>query len=95
VLVSTWREVAEAARGALALLGWASPDCLPGEPEECGGSDAEHAVAYLGALRAVVEYRITHLGPGARALIEETAARIAAELAAVPPGDQGHQEVTS
>jgi len=70
-VVSGWRPVAEATREALAQLGYPVPACLPGEPEACGGSDAEHAAANLGALRAVVEYRITHLGPEARPLAGE------------------------
>jgi hypothetical protein len=90
--VSSWRAVAEATRETLARLGYPVPACLPGEPGECGGSDAAHAAANLGALRAVVEYRITHLGPGARLLVDEVAARIGAELAAGPPCDQGHQD---
>lgn len=85
--MSGWRAVAEATREALALLGYATPACLPGEPGECGGSDAEHAAANLGALRAVVEHRITHLGPCSRPLVDEVAARIRAELAAGPPCD--------
>ena len=91
-MVSGWRPVAEATREALAQLGYPVPACLPGEPEACGGSDAEHAAANLGALRAVVEYRITHLSPEARPLAGEVAARIRAELAAGPPCDQRHQE---
>jgi hypothetical protein len=84
--------VAEATREALARLGYATPACLPGEPGECGGGDAEHAAANLGALRAVVDYRITHMGPWARPLVDEVAARTRAELAAGPPCDQGHQD---
>ena len=87
-----WRPVAEATRSALAQLGYPVPACLPGEPGECGGSDAGHAAANLGALRAVVEYRITHLGPEARPLAGAVTARVRAELAAGPPCDQGHQE---
>jgi hypothetical protein len=90
--VSGWRAVAEATREALRQLGYPTPACLPGECGECGGSDAEHAAANLGALRAVVGYRITHLGPGARPLVDEVTARVGAELAAGPPCDQGHQD---
>jgi hypothetical protein len=90
--VSGWRPVAEATREALRQLGYGMPTCLPGEPGECGGSDAEHAAANLGALRAVVGYRITHLGSEARPLVDEVTARVCAELAAGPPCDQHHQE---
>ena len=48
-------------RRALEELSWPVPRCLPGEPGECGGTDAEHAAGYLGALRAVVEFRTAHL----------------------------------
>lgn len=92
--MSTWRQVAEATRDALARLGYPVPACLPGEADECGGSDAEHAAANLGALRAVVEHRITHLGSEARPMVDDVAARIGGELAAGPGCDQGHQEVT-
>lgn len=92
--MSTWRRVAESTREALAQLGYPVPPCLPGEPEECGGTDAEHAAANLGALRALVEYRIAHLGPGALPLVDDVAARVRGQLAAEPDCDQGHQEVT-
>ena len=87
-----WRPMAEATREALALLGYDVPACLPGEPQACGGSDAGHAAANLGALRAVVEHRITHLGPGARPLVDAVADRVTAELTAGPACDQGHDE---
>ena len=90
--MSGWRPVAEATREALRQLGYGTPACLPGEPEECGGSDAEHAAANLGALRAVVGYRIAHLGSKARPLVDEVAARVRAELAAGPPCDQNHDQ---
>lgn len=91
-MVSGWRPVAEATRETLAQLGYPVPACLPGEPEECGGTDAEHTAANLGALRAVVEHRITHLGPEALPLVEDVAGRIRAELAAGPRCDQGHKD---
>lgn len=56
-----WRKVALSARRALDELGYQTPRCLPGEPEECGGGSASHAVSYFGALRAVAEDRIRHL----------------------------------
>jgi hypothetical protein len=87
-----WRPVAQATRDALAQLGYGCPACLPGEPDACGGSDAAHAAANLGALRAVVEYRITQLGPQAAPLVDAVTARVRAKLAAGPPCDQGHQE---
>lgn len=92
--MSGWRQVAEATREALALLGYPVPDCLPGEPGACGGSDAEHAAANLGALRAVVEHRITHLGPEAGPLVDGAAIGVRDQLTAGPACDQGHEEVT-
>ena len=89
---TAWRPVAEATREALARLGYRCPACLPGEPDACGGSDAEHAAANLGALRAVVEHRIIHLGPEARPLVDAVTARVRGELAAGPPCDQRHGE---
>lgn len=90
-----WRELAESTREALRLLGYGTPDCLPGEPGECGGSYAEHATAHLAALRAVVNQRITHLEQEARAMVREISASVAAKLAEGDDCDQGHgHEVT-
>lgn len=56
-----WKPLAERTREALGLLGYKVPACLPGEPEACGGNFAEHAAAYLAALKAVIEVRIGHV----------------------------------
>jgi hypothetical protein len=66
-----WQPVAECTREALGLLGYGIPDCLPGEPEACGGNFAEHAMAHLAALRAVVDHRISHLGTDAQPLVAQ------------------------
>jgi hypothetical protein len=76
----TWRALAERTRGALELLDYGVPRCLPGEPEACGGDDAHHALANLAALRAVVDYKIAHLGDGSAPMVEAIRARVAAEL---------------
>lgn len=86
-----WQPVAESTRQALELLGWGMPRCLPGEPEACGGNYAEHAAANLGVLKAVVEERITHLGPGSESLVDQVYADSVARLHAEPPcGRPGH-----
>jgi hypothetical protein len=59
-----WAEVARTTRDALALLGRpVGPRCLPGEPDHCGGSFADHAAAQLAALEAVIEHQLWHLRP--------------------------------
>jgi hypothetical protein len=87
----TWQPLAVSTRQALRLLGWDGPDCLPDEPEACGGGYAEHAAAHLAALRAVVEHRIGHLGADAGPLVEQVYASTAATLRAGIACDQGHQ----
>lgn len=76
----SWLEVAVRHRQALKTLGWPVPPCLPGEPEECGGSEAEHAAAYLGALQAVVESKLSHLHGGEK-IAADAYAQTVAELA--------------
>lgn len=57
-----WKELAADSRQALTLLGWPiTPKCLPGEPEACGATFAEHAWANLHALRAVADHHLTHV----------------------------------
>lgn len=85
-----WQPLAQSTRKALHLLGYEVPACLPGEPEACGGSFAEHAAAHLAALRAVTEYRISHLGADASPLVEEVYAGMLATLQAGDPCEQGH-----
>lgn len=58
----TWAPVAEAARGALALLGWPiEPACLPGEPDACGASFALHAMAHFATLKAIADHQLTYI----------------------------------
>jgi hypothetical protein len=80
-----WRLPAVRWRQALRLLGFDTPDCLPGEQygPECGGTDAEHAVSYLGALLAVVEHHLEHVPPEAREVAESAHDAAAVELAAL------------
>lgn len=85
-----WRPLAERTRQALGLLDYDVPRCLPHEPGACGGDYAHHALANLAALKAVVEHRIAHLGPGSDALVGEVHAGVSAQLAAEDPCDQGH-----
>jgi hypothetical protein len=89
----TWYETAVMYRRALEVLGWPMPRCLPGEPgeRECGGTDAEHAASYLGALGAIVGDKVQHLhsrhlDAAAHAAFEETRS----ELAALPPCGREH-----
>jgi hypothetical protein len=82
---SAWHGAAVRWREALRLLGFDTPDCLPGEPGglECGGSDVEHAVSYLGALAAVVEHHLEHVPAGGLEVAESARTAAVIELALV------------
>lgn len=57
-----WCWLAEQSRVALRHLGWnIGPRCLPGEPDECGGTFAQHTVAHMAALTAVINHHLAHL----------------------------------
>jgi hypothetical protein len=88
----SWHEVAAQLHRALEVLGWPVPDCLPLDRQPCGGTEAEHAATYLGALAAVVEHRTEHLHGGERGaeLVVHGYADALAELAALPPCDREH-----
>jgi len=59
-----FKELAEATRAALALMGKdIEPRCLPGERDPCGRSYAEHAVAHLAAMAAIIDHQLTVIGP--------------------------------
>lgn len=59
---SSWADLARASREALAQLGYfIGPQCLPGEPDECGGSFAQHTAAHLAGLKAVADHHLAHL----------------------------------
>jgi hypothetical protein len=59
-----WRDLARASRDALAELGYhLGPQCLPDEPEACGGTFAEHSIAHLASIKAVADHHLLHLGP--------------------------------
>lgn len=66
-----WKEIAEATRRALHDLHHEVPQCLPGEPEACGGSFAHHTLANLATLRARVDYEIEHLGEKAQPTVHQ------------------------
>lgn len=92
-----WFEVAVRWRSALRLLDFDTPNCLPGERdgEDCGGSDVEHAMSYLGALLAVVEHKLEHVSPAARVLVESARDAAAVELAmleAMLPCGRSHDD---
>ena len=60
-----WAPVARSARSVLETLGFAiDPKCLPGEAEPCGGTFAQHCVAYFAAISAVSDHQMEHLGIG-------------------------------
>lgn len=62
---SSWHQTAVNARLSLRLLGHPilMDDCLPGEANAgaCGGTDAQHALAYFAALMAVVDHYLSHV----------------------------------
>jgi hypothetical protein len=59
----SWKQDAEDSREALALMGYpVIPRCLPGEPNACGGTFAEHAMAHLATLKAICDHQLSHLG---------------------------------
>jgi hypothetical protein len=58
-----WEPVARGARDAIASLGYGvAPRCLPDETDPCGATFAQHTMAYLGALKAVADHHLKHLG---------------------------------
>lgn len=59
-----WAPLARASRDALANLGYGiTPQCLPDEPEACGGTNAQHVMAHLATLQAVADHHLAHLNP--------------------------------
>lgn len=57
-----WADLARSSRAALALLGYRlDSECLPGEPDRCGGSFAAHAAAFLVSIRAVANHHLDHV----------------------------------
>jgi fructose-bisphosphate aldolase class 1 len=77
-----WRQLAEASREALILLGHDVPNCLPGEAGACGGRYAEHAGAQLAALKAVADHHLAHLGSFPRHMEQKIRAMTLADLEA-------------
>jgi len=58
-----WADLARNSIQALGLLGYPVPPCLPDNAEPCGGTYAEHCVANLAALSAVIDHQLKHLAP--------------------------------
>lgn len=79
----SWAEVARDTRTALELFGRAiATRCLPGEPDFCGGTFAQHAAAHLGALKACADHQLSHAGPDLAGMALEVYRRELAELEA-------------
>ena len=75
-----WAGVAIGSRDALCKLGYhIGPNCLPGEPDACGGSFAEHAAGHFAAIIAVARHQLRHLD-APRGEVRAMIARVAAEL---------------
>lgn len=89
-----WQPLAERSREALRLLGYdVAVLCMPGEPEPCGGSFAQHTAAHMAAIKAVTDHHLAHLGPGVVApIFGVTYDSVAAELACVRPRGAGQTE---
>lgn len=78
-LDAKWEPVARGALVAMRALGYDAPDCLPGDPEQCGGTFAQHAMASLGALHALADHHLKHMGEFGKQA-DEVRGRIAADL---------------
>ncbi len=90
----SWKTIAEDARQALIVLHHDVPQCLPGEPGACGGTFAEHTIAYLATLRARVDFEIEHLGQAAQPAIQVIYRNMITEIRAREDcGDPEHQPV--
>lgn len=77
----SWKEVAEKSRECLALMGYPiASKCLPGEPDSCGGSYAQHAMAHMASLKAVCDHQIAHLGMPISAISSAVYDRTAEQL---------------
>jgi len=81
---TSWRPLAEQTRFALQHLNFCIEGaCLPGETDACGGTFAQHAMAQLAALRAVVDDQISHLGtdagPHVEMIYQETRRELSAD----------------
>lgn len=72
---TSWQKYAEHLRNILELCGVGCGQCLPGEPEECGHSYADHCVSYLAALQAKAEDGLEHMHHG-DAAGEQTAEKL-------------------
>jgi hypothetical protein len=77
-----WANLARGSREALRQIGYTvTPRCLPGEPDACGGSFAQHAMANLATLTAAANHHLIHMGPLA-ALAPCIYDRVSAEIEA-------------
>jgi hypothetical protein len=86
---ASWRPVAERTRLALQYLNFSIEGaCLPGEADACGGTFAQHAMAHLATLRAVVDDQISHLGtaagPHVETIYQETRRKLSADWCGNP-----------
>lgn len=78
---ASWAAVARDTREALRFLGHdIGPNCLPGEPEACGGTFTQHVVAHFAMIAAIVDHQMWHLGPAFASMFAEIRGRKLAEL---------------
>lgn len=59
----SWAVFARTSREVLRLLGYPidSP-CLPDEAMPCGGTFADHSMAHMAVIKAVIDHQLEHLG---------------------------------
>ena len=82
-LDAEWEPLARSSRDALALLGYTiTVRCLPGEPDACGGTFAQHAAAHFGTMQAVIEHHLGHFGddPKWAAMVDDVRRHAAEEV---------------
>ncbi|MFC1428513.1 hypothetical protein ACEZCY_35665 [Streptacidiphilus sp. N1-12] len=63
-MTKAWQEYAVDLRALLGQAGVATPNCLPGEPDDCGADFAHHCMGYLAALKAKADHALTHMHHG-------------------------------
>lgn len=81
-----WAGIARITRQALGLLGYSIRDtCLPDEPDPCGAGFAAHAAAHLGAIKAVADHQLAHLGAGLAGVASQVYDGTAVDLAGCNP----------
>jgi hypothetical protein len=67
----SWAVFARTSREVLGLLGYPidSP-CLPDEATPCGDTFADHSMAHMAAIKAVIDHQLNHLRPPAECVQE-------------------------